>query len=48
MNPFRKSLPTRFEGTWIQVSWPTLVKIGRREVAEKSSGFGDKSLDSIV
>jgi len=36
---FWKFFPIRIEGTWIDVLWPNLVKIGHWEVAEKWSGL---------
>jgi len=40
-NHFRKYLTG---GTLIHVLWPSLVKIGRREVAEKSSAFTNRKV----
>ena len=42
METFHKCLSKICVSTTIHVSWPNLVKIGRCEVAEKSSGIADK------
>jgi len=44
MENFSKIPSHIFEGIWIYMSWPKLVKIGCWEVAEKSSRFADKNL----
>jgi len=42
METFRKFLSEFCVSPTIHVSWPNLAKIGRCEVAEKSSGIADK------
>jgi len=39
---FRKNIPINFEGTCIYVSWPNMVKIGRRKVVEMLCDFAYK------